>query len=71
MGRNIATNGNLPSRETLALLARRYEYLVAQRLAMLAEIKDRISAVIWDLDPDAHGGPAFANPDDLISFLES
>jgi hypothetical protein len=54
-----------------AMVESRYRDAVTHRLSLLKSCRDRLSSLVWDLDPDAHGGPAFANPDDLISFLES
>lgn len=40
-------------------------------LGALHLIRNRLSSLIWDFDPDAKSGPSFDDADELLTFLKS
>ena len=43
----------------------------AYHVEVAHELRDRMEALVWDSDPEAHGGQTFSKVDDLIAALNS
>ncbi|MGK6312736.1 hypothetical protein [Neorhizobium sp. DT-125] len=67
----IYAHGSVSHKRVAKHIEKRYRELALERVRLFQDMKDRLSRVIWDHDPDARGGPAFDKADDLIAFLNS
>lgn len=59
------------SRDFADAMARKWAAVLVAQREVLEDLHDRLKAIEWDFDPDARGGEAFEDADDLIASLRS